>query len=376
VSAAREAKRSEGPKGPSPRDSDETDALPLPGHWHCKEVDATGSPVPQAPATVTVDRRAVVDSSPQRALRILATVGGLLVLVIIVASAYMRLSAAGLSCADWPACYARIATGVEPTTGVKMARVAHRIAATGVSAIVLALAAVAFVVRPRRTGQIAAAIAALALVVGLAILGIVTSKLGTDAPPLPAVTLANLLGGFVLLALIVALRATTDVTRVLVPAWVRALALIALVVVAIQIVLGGFVSARFAGLACPRFPLCGAAAPAASLAATLDPFAPLAVDASGTIVRSPALSALQSVHRAGAHAVLFVAIALAIGFLRTRHRRLALAVIAAVVVELALGASSVIFELPLFVVLAHNLVAAVLLAMAVAVNVRLGSRTP
>jgi cytochrome c oxidase assembly protein subunit 15 len=322
------------------------------------------------PASDASDRR-----SAQRALRVMAALGVALVLVIVVASAYMRLSAAGLSCADWPACYGRLTTALEPSAGVQVARIAHRLAATAVAALMLALVVVTFVARPRRNSQIALAIAALAVVIALAVLGIAASKLASDGAPLPAVTLANLLGGFLLLALLAALCASTS-SFVRVPGWVRALALVALAVVAIQIVLGGFVSARFAGLACPTFPLCGANAPPGSLATTLDPFVPLAVDASNTIVRPPELAALQWSHRVGAHAVLFVAIALAIGFLRARRRTLAAIVIAPVIVELALGASSAIFQLPLFVVLAHNLVAALLLAIVVAINARLGGIVP
>jgi cytochrome c oxidase assembly protein subunit 15 len=322
-----------------------------------------------APGVPAVDRRTNVDVPAQRVVRILATLAAALVLVIVVASAYMRLSAAGLSCSDWPACYGHIATTAEPTTHLRIARVAHRIAATAVAAIVLTLVGVTLVARPRRIGQALAAIGALGVVVGLAVLGIATSRLAA-APLLPAVTLANLLGGFVLLALVVAVRATSDPIRVVVASWVRTLALVAVVVVALQAVLGGFVSARFAGLACPTFPLCGVEVPTRALPALLDPFAPIAVDAANTIVRAPALAALQWAHRVGAHAVLFLAIALAIGLARARHFALATAAIAPVIAELALGAGSVVFDLPLPVVLAHTLVAALLLATLVAVALR------
>ena len=43
------------------------------------------------------------DATPRRLLRLLAGAGIALVLVIVVASAYLRLSAAGLSCAHWSA---------------------------------------------------------------------------------------------------------------------------------------------------------------------------------------------------------------------------------------------------------------------------------
>jgi cytochrome c oxidase assembly protein subunit 15 len=210
----------------------------------------------------------------------------------------------------------------------------------------------------------------LIVVVGLAILGIATPKLNAAGPLLPAVSLANLLGGFVLLALVAGVHATTR-PRLAVPAWVRILAVVALGAIAAQVVVGGFVSVRFAGLACPTFPLCGAAVSATSLPALLDPLRPRAVDATSTVGRTPELASLQWAHRVGAHLVLFAAIALAIGFVRARRRALAAVVLLPVIVELALGANSAIFQLPLPVVLAHNLVGALLLATIVAVNLRI-----
>jgi cytochrome c oxidase assembly protein subunit 15 len=309
-------------------------------------------------------------SSAWRALRIIAIAGIALVIVIVVSSAYLRLSGAGLSCSDWPACYGRIATAAEPTAWERIARTAHRIAATGAAAITLALVVVAWVARPRSASSTAFALAALFVVVALAILGIATPRLAAAGPLLPAVTLANLLGGLALLALLAGAWAST-LPRAGAPFWMRTLARLALVIVCGQVVLGGYVSARFAGLACPTFPLCGADVHAASLPALLDPFAPLAVDPTGSVVRTPDLAALQWAHRVGAHAVLFAAIALAIGLFRHRRRALAAAVIAPVIVALALGASAVNLGLPLPVVLAHNVVAALLLAAFVAVNVRM-----
>ena len=125
-------------------------------------------------------------SSARRALRVLAAAGAILVIVIVVASAYLRLSAAGLSCSDWPACYGRIAAALEPAPWERVARIAHRIAATGVAMITLALAILAWVTRPRRLPMIASAFGALLVVVGLAILGIATPKLAASGPLLPA----------------------------------------------------------------------------------------------------------------------------------------------------------------------------------------------
>ena len=249
-------------------------------------------------------------ASVLRLLRLLATIGLALVIVVIVSSAYLRLSQAGLSCADWPSCYGSLAHAAVVTTAQRGARLAHRFAASAVSIVLIALLAVALAQRPRLARQAMLAAAALAVAVVLAMIGAVTSE-SARATPLPAVTLANLGGGFALLALLAWLRETLPIgngdvmpaqSNAAPPATarspttrgLRAAAMLALVAVIGQVALGGLVSAKFAALACPSFPLCGADAPAGALLPTLDPFAALDVDATRTIVRPAALATLQT----------------------------------------------------------------------------------
>ncbi|HEX6137085.1 MAG TPA: COX15/CtaA family protein [Casimicrobiaceae bacterium] len=319
----------------------------------------------------------VGQASVQRLLRLLATAGAALVLVVIVSSAYLRLGQAGLSCADWPACYGRIQPAGEATLAQRGARIAHRFAASAVGAALLALTAVAAVQRPRLTRQAAIAGAGLAVAAGLATIGAVSSE-SASATPLPAVTIANLGGGFALLALMGWLRQTTldagapDVRNGATRPWLGALAALALASVIGQILLGALVSAKYAALACPAFPLCGADAPPGSLLAVLDPLTALAVDASGAIVRPDALASLHWAHRVGAHVVLALAAVLAVALIRSdRARPYAIALAALVVLEISLGATSVLTHFKLPVVLAHNLTAALLLTVLVAINDRL-----
>jgi heme A synthase len=120
----------------------------------------------------------------------------------------MRHTQAGLNCDDWPACYGRIvassadgAAGTEPapSTGVRLARIAHRLAATSVLALVIGLLLVAWTQKPAWTRE--GRLAGLALVVagGLAVLGI-----ATPGAMLPAVTLGKFAGGYLMLALLIA----------------------------------------------------------------------------------------------------------------------------------------------------------------------------
>jgi len=328
----------------------------------------------------TLDRATVL-----RLLRLLATTGTGLVLVVIVSSAYLRLTQAGLSCADWPACYGSIAHAAIVTTAQRGARLAHRFAASAVGIVLIALCAVALAQRPRLRTQALLAGSALAVAMVLAAIGAVSSE-SARATPLPAVTLANLLGGFALLALLAWLHQTLlaaeaarapEAGAAAVPAarGLRTAAVLALVAVIVQVTLGGLVSAKFAALACPSFPLCGADAPSGWLIRTLDPFTTLDVDASRAIVRPAALATLHAAHRAGAHVVLVLVALVAVLLYRARRTRESLTLGALAVVALALGASAVLADLPLRVVLAHNLVCALLLATLVVVNHRIRTDT-
>jgi cytochrome c oxidase assembly protein subunit 15 len=309
-------------------------------------------------------------ASVRRLLRMLSSIGAALVLVVIVSSAYLRLSQAGLSCADWPACYGNLSHIAEATTAQLVARLAHRIAASAVAFILIALLAVSLTQRPRLAKQSTIAALALAVAAMLATVGAVMSE-SMRVTPLPAVTLANLLGGFAMLALLVWLRETVRDGPI--AAGAAALVVVTLIAVIVQIVLGALVSAKFAALACPAFPLCGADAPLAALPATLDPLATLDVDAARTIVRPPALAALHWAHRVGAHVVLLLAAMLVVALARNGRGRTAFVLALVVILQLTLGAAAVLGELPLAVVVAHNLVAAILLAALVAIASRIRS---
>ena len=315
-------------------------------------------------------------ASAARLARILATAGVLLVLVVIVSSAYLRLSQAGLSCADWPACYGRATQLAAVTQAQQGARLAHRVAASIVGLLLLAILGVASAQRPRLRGTMRTAGMALAVAVALAAVGAVTGE-STRLLQLPAVSLTNLVGGFVLLALFCWIRETLRVPaiadiRPIAQRHLRLLGALALLCVIVQVALGALVSARFAALACPSFPACGADVAIADLPRMLDPFAAVDVDASNNVTRSPALATLQFAHRVFAHVVLVVTAVLVVVAWRASddNRRAAATLGVLVVIVLALGAASVLTQARLPVVLGHNLAASALLAALVVQNVR------
>jgi cytochrome c oxidase assembly protein subunit 15 len=323
-------------------------------------------PARAADARLTDERAAA-----ERLLRRLAAVGVALMLVVIVSSAYLRLAQAGLSCSDWPACYGRIATRPELAPEMHVARLAHRIAAGTVGVVLIALLLIAATQRPRLKPQTAVAAGALLVALGLAGLGAQSSAAAPGAP-LPAVTLANLGGGFALLALLWWLSLPPPPRPP--PAgsrtglrWIAALTLAAATV---QILLGGLVSAKFAALSCPSLPICGAPWPDGALLSSLDPTQPLAVGGDGAIVRPPALAALPWVHRIGALVLVVFGALLVSKLLQAGRapRRQSLILAGLLLLQVALGIAATLLEAPLAVVLGHNLVAALLVCALVSAN--------
>ena len=149
------------------------------------------------------------------AMRRLAWACALLMVVVVAASAWLRLAQPRPACAYWPTC--RIAAGAQEAAvapagfpaspGAASAGVAspgvigatravHRVAASIVLPTVLVLAVLALMPGQRRHRAAGLALALLGLAIGLALLGIVTP--GSRAPP---VLLGNMLGGLLMLGL-------------------------------------------------------------------------------------------------------------------------------------------------------------------------------
>jgi cytochrome c oxidase assembly protein subunit 15 len=306
-------------------------------------------------------------------VRRIATFAALGTFVIVVASAFLRLSAPHQDCALWPACYGTVVQaveGTEPSVARRTARLAHRIAATAVAAAVLALAILCFTERRRSRVDRMLAVALVVLTVFLAVIGRWTPT-GTL---LPAVTVGNLAGGFGLLTLLwwLRLRHTAD-PREPTGHTPHPLAAVAVVLVATTVVLGALVSANYAALSCTTLPDCnGGWWPAATLAA-FDVFHPLAADDTQRVKLSAYAPFLHMLHR-----YLAAASALAAGALGAlliarggSWRLLGAGVLALLALQLGLGIAAISLSLPLSVVVLHNGIGALLLVAVVTAGYRL-----
>jgi cytochrome c oxidase assembly protein subunit 15 len=139
-------------------------------------------------------------------------------------------------------------------------------------------------------------------------------------------------------------------------------------VVAVQIVLGGWVSTNYAALACPDFPTCtGAWWPQTDFSEGFRIWRGIGVDYEGGVLDQPARVAIQMAHRLWAIAVIGVLAWLFAKLVRVDELRgLAFWMIAVLAVQVTIGIYNVVGGLPLPNAVAHNGVAAVLLLTMVA----------
>jgi heme a synthase len=234
-----------------------------------------------------------------------------LVLAVTTLSAFVRLSNAGPGCEPWPQCFhERSLAGTRPvpaafveSDAVLAARNAHRTSASITLLVVIALVALSLGPRPYLQREGRHALALLALVAFLAVLGRWSAGVAG-----PAVLLGNLLGGFLLFAL----------------CW---------------------------RLALPEPP---------QPPSWLQPFIALAI---ALLVMQVALGALgHPLHRFGAIAVLVVVVPLGISLWRAGWRPVATVLLGLLAAQSALGIGQYLAGLPLAMLLVHNVIALLLLA--------------
>lgn len=303
----------------------------------------------------------------------------LLALCVIVLGAWVRLSDAGLGCPDWPGCYGHLdvpridaevdaANRIWPERPVDTAKawkeMVHRYFAGALGLLIAAIAVVAIRRRRERGVAIGLPLALVALVVFQALLGMWTVTLLLK----PLIVLAHLLGGLILLALLawLTLSHAPRLPPMPHPRWLYRLTLLALVVLGIQITLGGWTSTNYAALACPDLPTCqGEWWPATDFDSAFVPWHGLGIDYEGGILDGPARTAIHLTHRLGAIVAALVIGTLAIACMwsgRSPALRGTGGVLGLLLcLQIGLGLANVVWLLPLSVATAHNGGAALLL---------------
>ena len=317
---------------------------------------------------------------------LLARAGAVLALLVVTIGAWVRLTDAGLGCPDWPGCYGQLVVpgdhveaaasfggdyDARPLEAGKAWReMIHRYLASSLGLICVGLAALAWRNRRDPAQPVKAPLALVGLVVAQGLLGMWTVTLLLK----PIVVVGHLLGGFATLALLANLARVRAPRVAPVPANVRALGVIAAAALVLQIALGGWTSANYAAVACPDFPTCQTQwwPELADYDEAFVLWRGIGVDYEGGVLDHPARVAVHFTHRLGA-IVATVAIGLfAFALLkRSGARPDAAAVLVLLLLQLCLGASIVLFGVPLAVAVAHNGVAALLLLAVLNANQRI-----
>lgn len=338
------------------------------------------------------------------AIRRLSLLGMLLCLTVIVLGAWVRLTDAGLGCPDWPGCYGHVTPagaervegkiesfdpGWEYDSGKAWREMIHRYAATLLGFIIVVIAAIALAYRRERPVSIGFALGLLAVVLLQGMLGAFTVWWLVK----PLVVVLHLAGGLTTLGLLtwmwLGVRRTTGVVNPSDTAndsslkRARTAGVIALVVVAAQIMLGGWTSSNYAAVACPDLPQCqGEWWPddmqfdeAFVLWRGLD------INYTGGVLEHPARVAIHFTHRIGAIiatlAVLWAAwLAWRSASANDRVRRGAIGISTALALQLLIAILMILEAFPLWLATGHNAGAALLLLSLLVFNKRLRESSP
>lgn len=319
--------------------------------------------------------------------RRLALAGALLALVVVVLGAWVRLSAAGLGCPDWPGCYGHLSvdSAAQNVDAINEAfphrpfeyhkaikEMVHRYFASSLGLVILVLAGIALSNRKDPRQPVALPVALVGLVILQGLLGMWTVTLLLK----PLIVVLHLIGGLSTLSLLAWLSIepkTKPIHSAGDSNGLRTLATVGLLVLALQIALGGWTSSNYAALACPDFPTCqNSYWPHMDAKDAFVLWRGLGIDYEGGVLDHPARVAIHFVHRLGAIAAALILGALSILAWRrgstpaVRAGGVLLGI--ALIAQLILGPVMVMRALPLALATAHNAVAALLLLATVRVN--------
>lgn len=310
----------------------------------------------------------------------------ILALIVIVAGSYVRLSGAGLGCPDWPGCYgqavvsdhadfiaqaAKTFPGQTPDIAKAWKEMSHRYLAAILGMAVLLLAMLSWRVPQARGAAVLAALG-LVLLVGLqAALGMWAVKLYV----MPIVVTGHLLLGMMTFWLLFWLYLRVNPKILLLTIHSKGLVAFtrfAMLVLFAEIVLGAWVSANYAALACSGFPECnGSWWPKADYQTALNLFSGLNTGYTGVIAFDAQVAA-NWLHRVGALVGFMVLTLVMLNATSARHstpiRRAGLWLSVLLLLQIGSGIIGIKLGAPLWVGIAHNAFAALLMLPLIAIG--------
>lgn len=309
----------------------------------------------------------------------------ILVLVIIVLGAYVRLSDAGLGCPDWPGCYGSAivsddpeyiaqANEAYPDMPLDIAKawkeMAHRYVVGVLGVLILILALTSWRVQKFRSTAVWSSLGLLLLVVFQAALGMWTVTMKV----MPFIVTSHLMMGLMTFWLLYRLyiQVNPDVTLREQKKGPRGFAQFCMLVLFVQIFLGGWTSTNFASLSCSGFPQCsGTWWPNADYRGALNILGSFIVGDVSPL-EFPAKVAAHWLHRVGA-LVTFVFLSL-LSILATSGkndksvRRAGTYLSGLLLLQIGLGIANVLMALPMWSAVSHTGVAALLMLVLVRIS--------
>ena len=311
----------------------------------------------------------------------------LLALIVVSFGAYTRLTDSGLGCPDWPGCYGTLsvpesidqiekAQAVYPDSPVEVEKawieMIHRYIAGILGVMILVIAFMSIKLRDQINYSLKWPFFLLGLVIFQAALGMWTVTLLLK----PAVVSSHLLGGMTVLGILTFLMHRnygTHRENFVSNRFERKIIRFSLVLLFIQIALGGWTSTNYAALACTDYPTChGSLIPEMDFSNAFNIFRELGVTSLGEPLSLEALHAIQWVHRVGAIVLLvyllFVAYILKVNQGFNMWRNVLTLVIS---LQFIIGIANLLLHLPIVLATLHNLGAALLVVILVGINSRI-----
>jgi len=316
----------------------------------------------------------------------------ILAFIVVALGAYTRLSDAGLGCPDWPGCYGHLGVPEQVKsddyqrpldTGKAWKEMIHRYIAGTLGLLILFIFFISFKHKYKQSPRLPSVL--LAVVTFQALLGMWTVTMLLS----PIIVSAHLIGGLTTLSLIWWLYLnnkekentplSTHHSSLYMPT-LKLIAVIGLILVILQIFLGGWTSTNYAALACgTSFPTCATQWwPTMDFANAFNLSHTPNVNYEFGILENPARTAIQVTHRIGALVLSIYLVFLGIILLKQKipvMRKIGIILLVILGTQVSLGILNVVLALPLAIAVLHNIVAAFLLLIVIAINHQLYRKT-